>query len=389
MTRALFPSRQISVTAPLAGVPAWASGLAVNQGVSIPGTDPTAWRSTKAAPVAVGASFTGSSINGFFAYCGACVRHSDATWFTGLGGGHGDYHGNDHGKIKLSDDAPTWTDVQGDHSSDMLVNEPYHRNPARPSARHSYWHIQFIQSQNSLVHLFNVSTSGNGGAFHRTCDSFSLSTMQWSPQGATAPYTTWPGGAGQPGARAQYQGGTQAFFLMATYAPNDQFYVIDPSGATNGLHRYDAIADVWTQFPMSLPVTSKNTPLAYDSTRNRLLWLNLGTAARIIDPIGNTVSTVTLGESFIEYCTMEYVPEIDRFVTLNWSGQGQTNQLRLIHPTTFAVTTITPGGLVTNSTGSGGEIYGKFKYVPNIGGGVGGVAVCYGSGHNMAFVRLF
>lgn len=394
MTQLLFASRQINVIAPLVGVPTWATGLAVNQGVSIAGTDPGPLRDTQPSPTASGATNAPGGPRSFFAYNGACVRHSDATWFSGLGGGHGDYHGNDHMRIKLSDNAPAWA-MEQTTSGGLVVEEPYATgSPVRPSARHSYWHVQFIQSQNKLVHLVNASGPGSGGAFYRTCDAYDVATQTWSPKGASSAYLSHAAYAGDAGARAQYQGSNgvgPAFYASVAAGANDTFYYMDSSGGN--LHRYDAIADVWTAIGSSL--SGAVYPAACDTVRSRILWLQGGTAAKTVNITTGAVATVTLGASFpanvsqIPGSSMEYVPEIDRFVVLNWSGKGNTNQLRLIDPVSWAVTSITPGGLVIDAASAGAELYGKFRYIPNIGGGVGGVAVCYGAGYNMAFVRLF
>lgn len=319
--------------------PAWAAGLALNTWREIAGTRLDLAQSGFTSPGGLKQYVT--------AYSGMSVKKSTSELWL-LGGGHNDYAGNEPYSLLLSADAPAW--VRRRDPSSSVTATASHNPDGRPASRHTYWHVQFIESRNRLMTIGGAAYYGpTGGDNYPNVDAFNPDTNDWEPANT---YASGPSGFQSVG-QAMCQAG------------NDDVWVQNPNG-TGTMYRWNAATATFTEIGMR-STYDHDTPMAYDSLRNRLVRFGDSGQARRFDLNNDAAETsITFGGSQAAQAgrgsSVEYVPDLDRFLIMPW----QSDTIYQCHPTTFAVEEYAVAG--TKPPGSPadgtGNLYGRFAHCP-------------------------
>ena len=186
MTRATI-TRKLRISDPSV-LPAWLQGAALFEWVTIPNSQlnqQTVW-----SDYTLGSGGAGSNV-GLFAYSGGAVKTSGSELFI-AGGGHADYAGNEGFSIRLADDAPAWQrrndPTPGIPSAAIWkadFNSVYYPD-GRPSARHTYWTLQFNDTLNKLLFVGAPAGWGDPPCYGENVDAFDPVTNDYVAAGTYA-----------------------------------------------------------------------------------------------------------------------------------------------------------------------------------------------------------
>jgi hypothetical protein len=220
-------------TPPSSGaLPAWLQGKSLNEWFPIPGT--------------LGTN-TGLSVRNLDSYSGFSLRPSTSEIYIGPVGGHGDGEDNRIVSIRLTDDAPAWT--QRTPRSPVVTDGAAYNPDGKPASRHIYASTFWVDSINRmmLTGAYGVGVSGQNA--YPTVDGWNPTTNTWDAAG-TYPNLPAGYGAGQDGQGRPW---------------------------TNGNRIYDPNTNRWITPTLSGYVAPHvRFPAAYDSLRNRLFYLQFG-----------------------------------------------------------------------------------------------------------------
>ena len=288
------------------------------------------------------------------AWCGAALKHSGSEMFISLGG-HADGSGNAVYSIRLQDDAPHWVMRRG--NSVPVTTEVSHYSDGRPSSRHTYWQIQYHQQRELLMFFGACAVYGSGNGNFNDVDAFDPSVNDWLPASTFPPTPT-----------------KYVEMPVAMDAAGNCYF--QTGGGSNPLFKWDTSAGsygTWSSLLSSTPVFSSDYPMAWDSTRNRLVRFDT-TAPTIYDlSTGGTRSVGTYsGETSLitRRSAAIYCPDRDSFLHIRY-GRMQAGEAVIaeIDPESFAVSALSLAGTgpTLGSNGGGGEdFYGRFCYVPEL-----------------------
>ncbi len=384
MTRIVFPSRKITVTAAPTPAPAptptpaptpapagthWSTDQNVGEwrkitGSAMSNTPPT---------VNPGRAAGGPSLK-LTAWCGLAIDTRTTTLWSLGNGGHDDYHGNEVMKLNLSDNSPVWVEVTPSTPASAFAT-PYDASvpnwqgqgnlngyypDGRPTSAHTYYQHQFVESLNRAMRMGNGASSTVGNPCSNV-DGFNcnaaVGTNGWDPAG------TYPriavAYAGIPTCKNP---ATEDIYIFL-----ENYYVQkwSPSSPTQ-------MTTVTTNPPNSFYGCAS----AFDSTRNRIFLLG-GTysecrtfdvsavtfAARSLS--GPAAGSVPLGPQM----GMIYEPTLDAYLVRRRPAGGAVYK---INASTFEVTqfTTTGGdaieltGFLDNGAGGSDNVFNRFLYAP-------------------------
>jgi len=326
---------------PSVGVPAWLSSAAPLTWIEIP--------NTRLSSAQGGFPTPGGSKDYITAYSGACVKDSGSEVFL-AGGGHADYAGNEVYTLRLQNESPRWvrrndpTPVVGPSSH---IGVPYYSD-GRPTSRHTYWHIQFINARNRMFYIGGAAIWGNGNGLTSAVDGFNPDTNDYEPRGT---YPSLP---------------QNAVYVAQGVAKDAQenVWLQNPGG---NLYRWDRVTAT-TTLVASRSVHEIDTPFCVDPVRNRLVRFDAQYGAMFDLNNNGAESAVRFGgpqaakvkwRSSVIWCAAR-----GSFLIWRWNE----NTVYECNPATFEVTTLAVGGVRPPApiADGQGDMYGRWFYAPEL-----------------------
>lgn len=349
--------------------PRWLQGMQRFEWRQIPGT----------APATLGtAPFAGTAgrIPAHLAYSGAALRR-EGSWLLLFGGGHADYSGNDVLGISLREDRPAWRVLRGP----TLPPDPklwgigpasphkgvwwdtHYLPDGRPASRHSGKALQFVDRDDRLMSFYDAVAYGTSNTSGGHVDGFRFRDRDWDPAGRWAPLpqryqTTYPWTAKDPRSEDVY---------VAT---------------GHAIHRWSRADGRFTPIGTRYAWSIDQAIAGVDAERDRLLVIGVWndqdrTTAQVVQIASGTSSFVSLagphaaslpGPRRLAVSGFDWCPHLRRFVLLPDDGHTYT-----IDPASFEVDRLPVTGRpppkdsrYAHEYGSG--VYGRFRYVPELGG---------------------
>lgn len=326
-------------------MPAWRQGLAVGEWRQVSGT------ALAYAPrtVTVGGN-TGPQAK-VVAWNGFSIDTRDSSIYSVANGGHGDYAGNEINRIRLTDAAPAWIELNAATPSSQIVDSVTHYADGRPTSRHSYYGTVFNERRNRAM-VLGGSRWGNGWPFANV-DGFNTSSGSWDTAGTfpSAP-TEWSSVIGSAIVEHKSSGDLYAF---------GNFAILRWSNASNSWSRLNSNSPVYGQYAAS----------ALDTRRNRILVVGGQVNDRgVYDIATNTIQTVTFSGPNASAMTggtgnaLVYDPGQDAYL-MRTPGAGAT--IYRINAQTFSVDTLPNTGGASVPAATNG-VWKRFLYVPQLKG---------------------
>lgn len=345
-------------------MPAWRQGMAVGEWRQVSGT------ALSAAPMAVktypSLGNTGAESK-VIAWTGFAIDTRDSSVYSPANGGHHDYAGNEVNRIRLTDNAPAWSEPRASTPVAQVVDSATHYADGRPTARHTYYGARVNEVRNRIM-TFSGSRYGNGGMVP-TVDGFNLTSNDWDGAGT---FPNIPSDfANTPGTALVDQKSSGDVYAFA------QFNVFRWSSASNS----------WSTQVTGTPIYGQYAATALDTRRNRILLVGgENNDYGVYDIAANTMQRVTLSGADAAALGgagngMVYDPLLDVYL-LRKPGAGAT--IYRINAQNFSVDTLptSAGAQVPASTNG---VWTRFLYVPSLKG------VVYFPTYtgNLWFVRTF
>lgn len=401
---------------PLAVMPAWRQGQAINEWREITGTDIAALPATNEARTTAGVQATGNGRSfgaRVGAWCGLSIDTRSATIYSVANGGHGDYYGNEVVAINLGAEAPRWTEVRTGSSGNVIYTYEQLAYPADrkfaqysdglPVSRHSYYGQQFIERHNRALAMGGATSML--GSFYENVESFDITTNAWdryNPETQEPLYGYAIGGINK--------GWTPATGWSTCKDPRNE-YIYTIASAT--MHRFvpnsSGSGGTWSTIGSVHPDLNPGTyaGTAIDTQRNRLVWMlgwglyfqpytcDLSTkawtrqtfaAGAAKDALIGTLPLVSPGAPQPFSPGMVYVPPLDKLFVRMAAGGGR---VFVIDPATFEVSDLaTTGGAGVPDAAPFGDqqgIFTRWLYAPTL----GGIVYVPNGGRNVWFLRLY
>ncbi len=286
--------------------------------------------------------------SGLLAYSGAAIRASTSEFFL-AGGGHLDYAGNEIHSLRLDVERPDWV-RRIDPSVETPMNTPYYPD-GRPSSRHTYWNIQFIDTRDRLM-FFGGPQWGDKPQELPYIDGFDASANQYDPAG------TYPSQNGFGGVSGVAKDAVENVWIH--------------SRADGHVYQWVQSANKILDFGYRKSMVQP-TGHAVDTKRNRMFrlgtsasdtayYFDLSDDAQVVPvSVSGNAAAAAVGMGSIVYD-----PSNDAY----WFCKVGANTLFRIDAETFAVTIQPVTGIVPSNTFADGRhyIYGRFNYVPRLRG---------------------
>lgn len=324
--------------------PAWLAGLAPLTWLQIP--------STALALAQNGFTAPGNSNKAFvMSYSGACVKDAGSeVWLAG--GGHADYAGNEPYTLRLANDAPAWARRRDPTAAvgSTGIPGPSHYDDGRPSSRHTYWNLHFINARNRMMYVGASSVWGNGNGQHNTVDSFNPLTNDYEAAGTFASLPS----------------GTIAFAQPSCKDGDENVWLQNPN--SGALVRWNQATGASTSIG-TRSVCNIDTPMAYDPVRNRIVRFGGASFGARFDLNNNAAETgVSFGgaqaskanqSGSVVWCSAR-----GTFLIFRWNE----NIVYECDPVTFEVITLNvlgtkPPAPINDGVGA---LYGRWFYAPEL-----------------------
>ncbi|SFB74841.1 hypothetical protein SAMN05216204_101233 [Massilia yuzhufengensis] len=351
------PAKMLPVEVPVAmptpsGTPAWLAGAAVGQWVEIANT----------------AGAGGAAM----AYSGFAYRDDTNEIMIAAAGGHGDAFDNRVVSLRLTADAPAWTQRMAP-STAIAMDVPYYPD-GKPTSRHLYSSVHFVPQVNRLMVFGIKGAYGNAHDFS-TVDAFNPDTNTWDAPGS---WQNMP--SGHLGAvKVRATGDIWSSFLA----------------------KWSPVTKTWTQ-PITTRTDTVRAPIAHDSLRNQLFTMNWGDGqgygtpklfTSIVPCNGSVQISIRLNPSAAlssleaeqpSYAGMDYDVANDRF--LFYCGQGASaGRIYVVKPnagTNWDISILPSSGKLPPAT-LGDGVHTRFRFIPALNG-----FVLLPNGHsNLFFIR--
>lgn len=345
-----------SATRAATSLPAWVSNLPLWQWYQIPNT---ALSSVAPSPRPIGNTGPSSKID---TWCGATLKRSGSVYMLGAAGGHADYAGNEVDALQLNTATPRWVQLRGPSANSVVIGEmvQYYLD-RRPSATHTYYSTQFVESQNRMLVMPSPGLLGLGAT----------PPGDWPYRSSTRTfsYSVAAGDWDAPEFIANYPGsGDFTACLCVKHQVTEEIYY--SRNSSDGWYRYRPSNNTWTR----LSGTSRGSwycGSAMDPLRNRILVYGSynGDGPEVYDLNGTRlpVQFGGLGASSLAmsgYPGAIYDEANDYF--LCFFNSGSTIAVRRVHPTTWAIETPSISGNPPAKRTNG--IQNSVQYVPELGG---------------------
>jgi hypothetical protein len=284
------------------------------------------------------------------AFSGACVKDSGSEVFL-AGGGHADYAGNEVYTLRLQSDAPRWvrrnnpTPIVGPMSH---IGTPYYSD-GRPTSRHTYWNLQFINARNRMFYISGSAIWGNGNGHSWAVDAFDPDRNDYEPAGTYASVPENAVYAAQGGAKDS----------------NENVWLLLPGGRLYRWHQPTAT--------MSLigtrSVSEIDTAISVDPVRNRLVRFDTPRFGAMFDLNNNGAETqISFGgpraSKAARGSSVVWAAARGTFLIFRWNE----NNVYECDPVTFAVTDLAVSGVKPNPPPRDGvgSLYGRWFYAPEL-----------------------
>ncbi len=358
------------LSAPSGFLPAWVETLPLWQWHEIPNT---ALSNVDPLVPSLGRTGSRSKID---AWCGATLKRRGSIYMLGAAGGHADYAGNEVNALQLNTDAPQWVELRSPSSNSAVINAAQFYLDKRPSATHTYYASQFIDS---LDRMLVFASAGLNGPFppapvdfpylsNKRSFSFNLALGDWDPPDYVA---TFPGG------------GDSLACLCAKHPWTDDVYYSRNYGT--GWYRWASASNTWARLS-DVTRAPWYASAAIDPLRNRMLLVGGYSAVppevRNLDGTPIQITFTGMGASALAisgYPNVSYDEVNDRYVVM--FNAGGVIQVLLVHPDTWWVDEQTMTGPVPLERANG--LHNAVQYVPEL----RGLVVANRHNGNVLFVR--
>lgn len=334
--------RPVRVTAAAPAVPAWRTGMAVNEWKELSGTS----LSNITIPVA------GTTPAGRVDAWG-CITVIGSKAYS-FNGGHNDYWGTEVYELDASINTPA-VNVLGPNTIQANAQDgvEYYNN-GLPSSTHHYYGIHGVASQGRIYRLGMSSVwSGTGGINFNNVDGFTINGGTWNTANTYADSPELINGG----------------FPQAQHPSTEDVYVC----ALDNFYRWNASTQTFTSRTAMLTGGNQgatlNRPGVVDSTQNLFIVfgdVNTANTAQVFNISGNSWSRQTLTGAANGTATAGsghgaiYDPDGNRYLVKTSTGS------EIVQVTTgWVATTLSTsgGGSVPNATpGNGSTCLGRWKY---------------------------
>jgi hypothetical protein len=293
---------------------------------------------------------TGYNADGILKYSGGCVKKSGSELFV-FGGGHLDSSGNDVYSLRLADNAPAW--VKRRNPSATVAEDVTHYSDNRPSARHTYWTIQYNDSRDRMMTFGAPAVYGTDGVIKEATDGFNPSTNDWDAPG------TYPT---QTGMTYQAQ--------IVGKDASDNVYVHRPD--TSILYKWTSSSNSWSNLG-NKGTSQYEVGGAVDTNRNRLLRIHDAAASEGYYDLANNGDFTSISFSGAQAAQIDGGSTVfDPVNDCYWFWKrGSSTLYKVAADSPWSCTTqSTTGSTPTNTVTIDGthNIYGRFAYCPELKG---------------------
>ncbi len=349
-------------------LPAWLAGKPLNTWFALSGVTVASAQASFPRPQGPGGDSDGKP--GLFSWSSGAVAGKRIIH---AGGGHTNYAGNEVVGIDLAQDAPQWVTLLAPSAdADITYTGAAHYADDRPASRHSYWGEFYNPANNRLMFIGAGAFYGPAGGASWATDGFDLDTNTYDPS-STYPSGASLGWSGQPGvSQAQDAAGN-----VYTIIPN------------NVVVRWAAATATWSNVGASNFTSSGYAPMAYDSTRDRLLVMG-SSGAKFYSGLGGPLTETTATFSGTQAAKaganaqLFYVPALDRY--LFWRFDPSDPTVYAIDANSLSVDAYEVAGTPPPKSNAGGfdAFFNRFCHVPDL-----KVVVFYGgsTSDDLAFFR--
>lgn len=340
-------------------MPTWRQNIPVGEWRAIPNT------ALASAPIAVSAPGSTGPQSKVIAWTGFAVDTRDSSIYSAANGGHMDYAGNEVNRLRLSDNAPVWSEPRASSSSSQVLLSASHYADGRPTSRHTYYGSALNEVRGRVM-LVGGARYGNG-YYLQTTDGFNISANDWDPA------RTFPDAF--PEIMQDHA------MAVAEHKSTGDLYVFSQWNVL----RWSNSANSWSRMLTGTTMYGHSAASALDTKRNRVLVIG-GTNSDhgYYDIATNKVTTIALGGSNAGSVSgsgngMVYDPQLDAYLVRRADSGGTIYR---INAATFAVDALPTTAGASIPTAQNG-VYTRFLYVPKLKGVV--YAPSYGG--NLWFLR--
>ncbi len=301
-------------------VPAWVSNLATFTWTSFANTDP-------------------STIGG-----GGCTAFSGAAYDTSrkqfifFGGGHGDSDVNGVYAVRIGLDTPDRVVLKSNSTS--RIDNPYYAD-GTPTSRHSYGSNIYHPGADRLITPICAAAWGVANIYPNM-DGFSLASNTWDTAG------TWPS---QPSTNGDSTGSSSCvdtsgnIYMSLTNGSGDRIMKWTPTGGTYSPGSWST----WVTTTFASVWFDKENALAYDPTRNRLIYFGVSGFALRWDlstgtETGITWSGANASSAYGIKTVSEYCADRDSFFITPTPTAGSGAAIYEVDAGTFDVTAVSMSG---------------------------------------------
>ena len=285
------------------------------------------------------------------AWTGFSIDTRDSSIYSAANGGHSDYAGNEVNRIRLSDNAPAWTEPRASTLSAKVSVNSTHYADGRPTSRHTYYGSVFNEQRGRAM-IVGGARYGDG-YMTATVDGFNLTSGDWDSA------KTYPD---VPSEFTNMQGA--AVVLDKT---TSNVYVF----AGFSVLRWSNAANTWTRLLSSTSIYGQYAATAMDTRRNRILVVGGNVNDRgVYDVASNSVQSVSFTGSSAGVMTgdtgngMVYDPVLDAFL-LRKAGAGGV--VYRINAQTFSVDVL-PTSAGDQVPSAPNAVWTRFLHAPNLKG---------------------
>ena len=367
----LPPVPRPSLPPPSGPLPGWVAALPLWQWHQIPNTALSSVDPSERPPGMTGPR---SKID---AWCGACLKRRGSVYMLGAAGGHADYAGNEVDALALNVAAPRWSQLRGPTPNADIINDTQFYLDRRPSATHTYYATQFIES---LDRMMVFTSPGVSGPFppapsdfpyvgDKRSFSFNVATGDWDA----------------PDYVAQFPGtGSYIAALCVKHPWTDDVYYSKSYGS--GWYRWASAANTWTRL-FGASRAPWYAGAAIDPRRNRMLLVGGSSTSsppevRHLDGAPVMMAFAGLGAEALAlsgYPAVIYDETLDRYLVA--FNSGASIKILRVHPETWFVDEPAMAGIAQAARMNG--LHNAMQYVPEL----RGLVVANKHNGNVFFVR--
>jgi hypothetical protein len=285
------------------------------------------------------------------AWTGFSIDTRDSSIYSAANGGHSDYAGNEVDRIRLSDNAPAWTEPRPSSQASQISVNTSHYADGRPTSRHTYYGSVFNEVRGRAM-ILGGARYGDG-FMTASLDGFNLANNDWDSVG------TYPDVFGE---FTNMQGAA-----VALDKPTGNVYVF----ANFNVLRWSNASNTWSRLLTSTSIYGQYAATAMDTRRNRILVVGGNVNDHgVYDATANSIQSVSFTGPNASVMTGDtgngliYDSVLDAYL-LRKAGAGGT--IYRINAQTFSVDVLptTSGDQLPAAPNS---VWTRFLQVPNLKG---------------------